>query len=160
MTDTVTRYRGVPAAAYLAFGGTALLAGGCVVAMVIVDRWRDDSPILEALFWVLVAVGVVLAVGLVRAAIQIARQPTVLRFDTTGYQVSRQSGAKGVRRAEWREVERVRTEQRDGRVWIVIQLTTGATTQIPSSAVATPRLEWLADLDDRLNKAHGQRRLT
>lgn len=160
MTDTVTRYRGVPAAAYLAFGGTALLAGGCVVALVIVDHWRDDRTILDALFWVLVALGIVLAVGLIRAAIQIARQPTVLRFDATGYRVSRQSGAKGVRRAEWREVERVRTDRVDGRDCVVIQLTTGATTNIPLAAVATPRTEWLADLDDRLNKAHGQRRLT
>ena len=160
MTDTVTRYRGVPAVAYLAFGGVALLTGGCVVALVIVDRWRADSTILDVLFWLLAAVGVVLAVGLVRAAIQLARQPTVLRFDATGYRVSRQSGAKGVRRAEWREVERVRTDRIDGRDCVVLQLTTGATTQIPIGAVATPRAEWLADLDDRLNKAHGQRRLT
>ena len=160
MTDAVTRYRGVRAAAVLAFGGVALLAGGCVLALVLTDRWRDDSAAVAVVFWTLVVIGVVLAVGLVRAAIQMVRQPTVLRLDPTGYRVSRRFGATGVRRADWRSVERVRTERRDGRDWVVIQLTTGATTEIPAGVVATPRTEWLADLDARLNKAHGQRRLT
>jgi MFS family permease len=160
VTDAVTRYRGVPAAAVLAFGGVALLAGGCVVALVVTDRWRDDSTAVAVVFWALVVVGIVLAVGLVRAAVQIVRPPIVLRLDSTGYRVSRRSGATGVRRADWRSVERVRTEQRDGRDRVVIQLTTGATTEIPASALATPRTEWLGDLDARLNKAHGQRRLT
>jgi hypothetical protein len=160
VTDAVTRYRGVPAAAVLAFGGVALLAGGCVLAMVVTDRWRDDSTVVAVAFWTLVVIGVGLAVGLVRTAIQMVRQPTVLRLDPTGYRVSRRSGATGVRRADWRSVERVRTERRDGRDWVIIQLTTGATTEIPAGVVATPRTEWLADLDARLNKAHGQRRLT
>ena len=160
MTDAVTRYRGVPAAAVLAFGGVALLAGGCVLALVVTDRWRDDNTVVAVVFWTLVVIGVALAIGLVRGAIQIVRRPTMLRFDPTGYWVSRRSGAVGVRRADWRSVERVRTERRDGRDWVVVQLTTGATTEIPAGAVATPRAEWLADLDARLNKAHGQRRLT
>ncbi len=160
MTDAVTRYRGVRAAAVLAFGGVALLAGGCVLALVLTDRWRDDSTAVAVVFWALVVIGVVLAVGLVRAAIQMVRQPTVLRLDPTGYRVNRRSGATGVRRADWRSVERVRTERRAGRDWVIIQLTTGATTEIPAGVVATPRNEWLADLDARLNKAHGQRRLT
>jgi MFS family permease len=160
VTDAVTRYRGVPAAAVLAFGGVALLAGGCVLALVVTDRWRDDSTAVAVVFWTLVVVAVALAIGLIRAAIQIVRQPTVLRFDPSGYRVSRRSGAIGVRRADWRTVERVRTERRDDRDWVVIQLTTGATTEIPAGVVATPRTEWLAELDARLNKAHGQRRLT
>jgi len=160
VTDAVTRYRGVPAAALLALGGTALLAGGSAVALVLADRWRDDSVVVSVLFWILVPVGVVLAVGLIRAAVHVVRQPTVLRFDATGYRVSRQSGATGVRRADWREVERVRTDRSDGRDWVVIQLTTGESTRIPAGVVGAPRKEWLTDLDTRLNKAHGQRRLT
>src|SRR5262245_33900689 len=54
VTDAVTRYRGVPAAAVLAFGGVALLAGGCVVALVVTDRWRDDSTAVAVVFWALV----------------------------------------------------------------------------------------------------------
>jgi hypothetical protein len=160
VTDAVSRHRGVRAVAVLAFGGFALIAGVDVVALVVVDRWRDDNAIAAVAFWLLVGVGVVSLVGMARSIIQIVHQPTVLRFDALGYRVSRQSGATGTRRAAWADVQRVRQDRRDGREYVVVQLRTGASTQIPVRAVATPREEWIADLDDRLNRAHGQRRLT
>ncbi|HYJ67968.1 MAG TPA: hypothetical protein VEX15_09945 [Nocardioidaceae bacterium] len=160
MSDAVSRHRGVRAVAVFAFGGLTLVAGVDVLALVVVDRWRDDNAIVAAAFWLLVALGVVLLVGMTRSIVQIVRQPTVLRLDASGYRVSRHSGATGARRAVWTDVERVRQDQRDGRVYVVIQLRNGASTQIPTRAIATPREEWIADLDDRLNRAHGQRRLT
>jgi hypothetical protein len=160
VTDAVSRYRGVRAAAVLAFGGVALLAGACVIALVVVERWRHDNAVVAVTFWALVVIGVALAIGLVRAAIQIGRQPTALRLDATGYRIGRQSGATGARRADWHDVERVRTEQRDGGEVVEIQLHSGGSTRIPVSAIGVPRDEWLTDLDDRLNRAHGQRRLT
>lgn len=159
-TDAVTRYRGVRAVAVLGFGGLALLAGIDVLALVITDRWRDDNGLATAAFWVLAAIGVVLLAGIVRAVVQIVRQPTVLRLDAAGYRVGRQSGSTGVRRAAWSEVERVRRDQVDGRECVVLQLRTGGSTQIPVRSIAAPRQEWLAELDTRLNRAHGQRRLT
>lgn len=163
MTDTaseaVTRYRGVRAAAVLGFGGLALLAGIDVLALLLVDRWRDDNGLANAAFWGLAGLGLVLLVGLLRSVVQIVRQPTVLRVDADGYRVSRQSGPTGVRRGRWSEVERVRRDHRDGRECVIIQLRTGGQTQIPVGSVAAPRQEWLAELDARLNRAHGQRRL-
>jgi hypothetical protein len=160
VSDAVSRHRGVRAVAVLAFGGLALFAGVDVLALVVIDRWRDDNAIAAVVFWLLIVLGVVLLVGMARAIVQIIRQPTVLRLDASGYRVSRQSGANGTRRAAWTDVQRVRQEQRDGREYVVVQLRTGASTQIPVRAVATSREEWIADLDDRLNRAHGQRRLT
>ena len=136
MSDAVSRHRGVRAVAVLAFGGLALVAGVDVIALVVVDRWRDDSAIAAVAFWILVAIGVVLLVGIARSIVQIVRQPTLLRLDDSGQ------------------------EPRDGREYVVIDLHSGASTQIPVRAVATPRDEWIGDLDDRLNRAHGQRRLT
>jgi MFS family permease len=158
--DAVTRHRGVRAVAVLAFGGLALIAGVDVLALAIVDRWRDDNVLAAAAFWLLVALGAVLLVGMIRSIVQIIRQPTVLRLDASGYRVSRQSGATGIRRAVWTDVKRVRRDRRDGREYVVVQLHAGGSTQIPVRAVATPRDEWIAELDDRLNRAHGQRRLT
>jgi hypothetical protein len=160
VSDAVSRHRGVRAVAVLAFGGLALIAGVDVVALVVADRWRDDNTIAAAAFWILVAVAVVLLAGIARAIVQIVRQPTVLRLDADGYRVSRQSGAIGTRRAGWTDVQRVRQDRRDGREYVVLELHTGPPTQIPVRAVATPRDEWIADLDERLNRAHGQRRLT
>lgn len=158
--DAVIRYRGVRVAAVLSFGGLAMLAGVDVLALVLADRWRGDNGLATAAFWVLVAIGIVLLAGLLRAVIQIVRQPTVLRLDATGYRVGRQSGASGVRQATWHEVERVRRDHHDGREQVVIQLRTGGATKIPVRAIAAPRQEWLDELDTRLNRAHGQRRLT
>jgi MFS family permease len=160
VTDAVSRHRGVRAAAVLAFGGLTMLAGLDLIGLVVADRWRDDSTVATAVFWTLVAIGVVLLAGMVRAAIQILRQPTVLRLDSTGYRVSRQSGATGVRQASWTAVERVRRDRIDDREYVVVQLRTGGSTRIPVRAVATPVATWLAEVDDRLNRAHGQRRLT
>jgi hypothetical protein len=160
VTDDVTRYRGVRAVAVLGLGGIVLLSGVDVLAMVIADRWREDHAVANVVFWTLVGLGVVLLAGLLRAVAQIVRQPTVLRLDATGYRVTRQSGATGVRQASWTDVERVTRDHRDGREYVVVQLRTGATTQIPVRAVAVRRQELLAELDERLNRAHGQRRLT
>jgi MFS family permease len=160
VTDAVSRYRGVRAAAALAFGGLAVLAGLDVLGLVVADRWRGDHTFVDVVFWALVALGAVLVVGMVRALVQIVRQPVVLRMDRDGYRVGRQSGATGVRHAPWRDVERVRREQRAGREYVVVQLRSAGSTQIPVRAIAAPPDAWLADLDDRLNQAHGQRRLT
>jgi hypothetical protein len=156
----VTSYRGVRATAVLAFGGLALVAGVDVLALVVADRWRDDHGAVAVAFWILVAIGIVLAAGLVRAGVQIARQPTVLRLDATGYRIGRQSGATGVRQARWTDVERVRRDHRDGREYVVLDLRNGDATHLPVRSVAAPRAEVLAELDARLNQAHGQRRLT
>jgi hypothetical protein len=158
--DAVSRHRGVRAVAVLAFGGLALIAGADVLALAVVDRWRDDSVIAAVAFWLLVGVGAVLLVGMLRSIVQIIHQPTVLQLDDSGYRVSRQSGATGIRRADWTDVQRVRQDRRDGREYVVVQLHSGGSTQIPVRAIATPRDVWIADLDDRLNRAHGQRRLT
>ena len=160
MTDAVTRYRGVRAAAVLAFGGLALLAGADVLALVIADRWRTDDGVANAAFWILAAIGLVLLLGLVRAVVHLVRQPTVLRLDETGYRVGRQAGSTGVRAAAWSEVERVRRDHRDGREYVVIKLRDGRATELPVRAVAAPLRDLLAELDDRLNRAHGQRPLT
>jgi hypothetical protein len=159
VTDAVTRYRGDRASAVLAFGGLTMLAGLDVLGLVVADRWRDNIGGAVA-FWTLVAIGVVLVAGLVRAVTQIVRPPVVLSLEPNGYRVGRQSRATGVRRATWTEIERVRRDQRDGREYVVVQVRSRGSTEIPVQSIATPADEWLADLDDRLNRAHGQRRLT
>jgi hypothetical protein len=160
VTDAVTRYRGDRASAVLAFGGLTMLAGLDVLGLVVADRWRDDNLGAAVGFWTLVAIGAVLLAGLVRAVTQIVRPPVVLALEPNGYRVGRQSGATGVRRATWTEIERVRRDQRDGREYVVVEVRSRGSTEIPVRSIATPADEWLADLDDRLNRAHGQRRLT
>ena len=153
-----SRYHVVRATSVMALGGLALMAGVLFLAMLVVGVVRGDGPLWSVLWWVLVALAVVLAIGLVRALWRLARPPVGIRLDDTGYRIDALVGA-GTRSALWRDVSRVESVDRAGEVGVVVHLNDGSTTRIVARMVAEPPLVWLRDFDTRLNRAHGQRRL-
>ena len=153
-----SHYHVVRATSVMALGGLALMAGVVFIAMLVARSVRGDGTAWSVLWWVLVTLAVVLAVGLLRALWRLARPPVGIRLDDHGYQVDTLVGA-GIRSAAWRDVSRVETVDRADEVGVVVHLHNGSTTRIVARMVAEPPLVWLRDFDTRLNRAHGQRRL-
>jgi hypothetical protein len=136
--------------------GTGLL----VLVSVVVAVSTDDMP-----GW-LVACGVVLlagALGLTAvAALRVLRPPLVLVLTDTGYRLRMLRGA-GVSAASWSDVTRVRREQLPPGTCLVLSLPGGKRTVVPvrlldGGTATADRLE--ADLRARLDRSHGQRRLS
>ena len=153
-----SRYHVVRATSVMALGGLALMAGVVFLAMVLFSSVRGDGTGWSVAWWVLVALAVVLAIGLVRALWRLVRPPVGIRLDDTGYRVDALVGA-GTRSARWREVSRVESVDRAGELGVVVHLHDGSTTRIVARMVSEPPRVWLRDFDTRLNRAHGQRRL-
>jgi hypothetical protein len=142
----------------MALGVLLLPTGAVFLAMLLVDTLRGDGGFWSVLSWVLLVIGVVLLVGVVRALWRIARPPVALTLDDQGYRLAALAGA-GAMAASWRDVRRVESVDRSGEVGVVVHLHDGRTTRIVARMVSEPMATWVADLDDRLNRAHGQRRL-
>jgi hypothetical protein len=137
----------------MSIGGLALLAGLVWLVFVIVLAVGVDP-----LWWV--PVGLLAGtLGLVGVALARLRwPPAVLELTDTGYRV-RARGDVGVRSASWQEVESVETGQLAGSRALLVRLTSGERTTVPAVAVgeSLDRLE--REIHDRLNAAHGYRRL-
>jgi len=153
-----SRYHLARGASVMAFGGSALLCGVAFLAGVVLDRVTDDGA-----GWVVVRAGLlviaaVFLVGLLRALWRLLRPPVALTLDDDGYTLARTVGA-GIRAAGWKDVAKVESVRSDRSTVVVVRLRSGDTTRIPASLVEEPLRDWTTDLDERLNTAHGQRRL-
>ena len=155
---STSRYHLARGASMLAFGGSSLLCGGAYLSGVVLERITDGSAGWVALRAVLLVLAVVFLVGLLRALWRLVRPPVALRMDTEGYSMARSIGS-GIRAAGWQDVERVELVTSGRSTVVVVRLHSGATTQIPARLVEEPLGDWTAELDERLNTAHGQRRL-
>ncbi|MGI8614970.1 MAG: hypothetical protein ACR2KL_13660 [Nocardioidaceae bacterium] len=142
----------------LSFGGLALLTGGAVLLLVIGSRLRTDAPgwvVAGILGGVLTAL---LALGLLRGLLQLWHPPAVLTLTAAGYRASAIPDV-GTRAARWSEVARVEACTQATQQVVVLHLTDRAPTRLPVRMLAEPVAALLADLDRRLDHAHGQRRL-
>jgi hypothetical protein len=141
-------------------GRYAAVAGLLVLVSVLVAVSTDDMP-----GW-LVACGLLLLVAALAltaiAAVRVLRPPLVLVLTDTGYRLRMLRGA-GASAASWSDVTRVRREQLPPGVCLVLSLVSGERTVVPvrlldGGTATADRLE--ADLRTRLDRSHGQRRLS
>jgi hypothetical protein len=153
-----SRYPVARATTVMALGGMAVIAGVLVVALAVVRAVRGDGAAWSVLWWVVVVLAVAAGVGLLRALWRLARPPVGLRLDDAGYTVDPSAGA-GVRSAAWSDVARVAVVEGPGERGAVVHLGDGRTTRVVARMLAGDPRTWLEDLDARLDRAHGQRRL-
>ena len=156
--QAVSRYHVVRATAVMALGGLAVLTGVLFLAMLGVRALRDNARFWDILWWILLVLAVILALGLLRALWRVVRPPVTLTLDDEGYQVDALVGA-GTMEASWSDVMRVESVERNGDTGVVVHLRDGGTTRIVARMLAEPMGTLLADLDTRLNRAQGQHRL-
>lgn len=159
MPTDVTRYSLSQSARAQAVGTLAVLTGGGVLAAVGLELAGESASVHTA-SWIAVGLSVLLAVALLVAVVRLVRPPTVLELADEGYRVRSLRGI-GVRQAAWRDVRDVVTGTQGDQQIVLIRLRDGdRTTSLPVRLVGAPPAQWLADLDRRLDAAHGQRRLT
>ncbi len=156
--SALTRYHGSRAALTTAVGVLALVCGGCVLAAVVVAEVQGTGTAWAVALGGIRVVTTVAGGLLVLAAVRLLRAGPVLVLDSEGYRVSRLYGA-GVRTAAWREVEDVVMAGTTAHPIVQIRLRDGRGTSLMTRFLDEPTAVWLRDIDTRLSRAHGQRRL-
>lgn len=107
--------------------------------------------------WLLVPV--VLGLGVLIATATLLRsRGWVMRMTAEGYRVRWVRGV-GVAAARWADVEDAVTVTRAGSPCVVLRLRDGRSTTIPVEMVATAPDQFVRDLQERLQRGHGLRRL-
>lgn len=104
------------------------------------------------------ALGVVVVVLVLLAVVPLVRPPSVVRLDGHGYRVRRVRDC-GARSGAWTEIRRVDHKSGDLGQSLVIALEDGRTTYVPLVLVAGQATRMQRDIHDRLNAAHGYRKL-
>jgi len=141
-------------------GRYAAATGLLVLASVLATIAVDDLP-----GWLMLCGLIVLVAALTLttvAAVRVLRPPVVLLLTDAGYRLRVLRGA-GVAEASWADVVRVRRERLGPGPCVVLSLVGGDRTVVPvhlldGGASTADRLE--ADLRARLDRSHGQRRLS
>ncbi len=95
---------------------------------------------------------------LLATAILALRPPRVLDLDTDGYRVRLVRGT-GESRAQWRSVDAVETAPVGGALCLLVSLSGGRSSVIPLSLLGARSAEAQREIHERLNGAHGYRRL-
>jgi hypothetical protein len=111
-------------------------------------------PLDSAVRYIGYAAGVVAAFALVLASQYAFRPPVVLRLDDDGYR-SRTRAAHGLFSGRWLDVEDV-TVAEDV---LVFRLVGGGEQQMPLGFFGREKTRLLREINERLNAAHGYRRL-
>ncbi|MDO9379915.1 MAG: hypothetical protein Q7T56_13800 [Nocardioidaceae bacterium] len=149
-----TVYRLDRAHAVRLFGLRMLVAAVLVVVAAVVLGIADGG--------VLRVVGVVLAVlagvAVLAAVLVLVRPPVVVRLDAGGYRVRRVPDC-GVQAAPWRGVADVTTGADDLGRTMEVRLTDGGRTVVPLVLVAHDARRLMLEVRERLDTAHGYRRL-
>jgi hypothetical protein len=131
--------------------GTCLLGLGALLAVV---------SLLVALLGLppdlVIGLAVVVVVAIFVLGFLLVRRWFVVRVDGTGYQVRFVRGA-GVRAARWVDVEDVQTQTLAGSRCVVLRLRDGRRTTLPVDLVEGDRDDFVRQLQDRLELAHGRR---
>jgi hypothetical protein len=105
---------------------------------------------------VVVLVGVVAAFA---AGWWLRSRAYVLRCTEDSYQVGLVRGA-GVREGRWKQVEQVVTAVRHDVACVELRLRDGGRTVIPVGVLATDREQFVRELQERLQRGHGLRKLS
>ncbi len=107
---------------------------------------------------VLVVLALVTVIVVAATAVLLLRPPRVLLLTAAGYRVSLVRGA-GEPVAGWAQVESVDTRRVGDAVSLVISLEDGRSTVLPLTLLGLRHLEAQREVHERLNAAHGYRRL-
>jgi hypothetical protein len=142
-------------------GRFAAVTGVLVIAAVSALTVVGHVPAGLAVPFLVVLAGSLTLTGV--AAVRVLRPPAVLVLSEVGYRLRVVRGAGNTRDAAWTDVARVRRQRLAPGTCVVLSLTDGARTVVPvalleGGAAAGDRLE--TDLRTRLDRSHGQRRLT
>lgn len=153
MTSATTVYRLDPRPGMRLFGLRFVLAAVLVVVGWLLAGIFDDGPGLVAA-WV---VGALAGLLVVVSVLLLVRPPAVVRLDDEGYRLGRVPQG-GVRKARWRDVSRATTADTIHGYALVISVG-DETSTIPLLLVAARAGELQNEVNERLNRAHGYRRL-
>lgn len=104
----------------------------------------------------IVGLAVLVVVAIFVLGFVLVRRWFVVRVDGTGYQVRFVRGA-GVRAARWVDVEDVQTQTLAGSRCVVLRLRDGRRTTLPVDLIEGDRDDFVRELQDRLELAHGRR---
>ena len=107
---------------------------------------------------VLTAVVVLTLVAIFGLGFLLVRRWHVVRLDDEGYQVRFVRGV-GRAQARWTEVEDLTTAVVSGTECVVLRLRDGSTSTVPVNLIEGDREEFVDELQRRLDKGHGYRRL-
>lgn len=152
-TSAPTVYRLDPRPGLRLFGLRFVLAAVLVIAAWLCAVLLGDSAgtVVASLL------GAAAALLIIVSTVLLLRPPAVVRLDDEGYRLGRVPQG-GIRRARWRDVRRVETaDSTHGRA-LVFALD-GAESTIPLLLVAGQAATLQRDVNERLNRAHGYRRL-
>lgn len=139
------------------------------VTLALVLRVAGPVAIALGLVWIVVALagvtgaarGVLAIVTLVvvlALLVAVVRPPRVLSLDERGYAIRWVRGA-GVTRAPWREVQTVEVRADPGAASLVFALSGGRHSVLPLALLGSRQLEAQRDVQARLNRAYGYRKL-
>ena len=103
-----------------------------------------------------IGLAVVVVVAIFVLGFLLVRRWFVVRVDGTGYQVRFVRGA-GVRAARWVDVEDAQTQTLAGSRCVVLRLRDGRRTRVPVDLIEGDRDDFVRELQDRLELAHGRR---
>lgn len=148
-------YRLAPALGARLLGGVVLVLALLVLVVTVLAVSLQWSPVTLLL---IVAIGVLVAIGAVLATYVLTRRFEVVTLDEHGYRVRFVWGA-GVRHATWPEVGNAVTADVRGIDCVVLRLKDGRTTSIPVEAVAADRDAFVSDLREHLRRGEGLRPL-
>ena len=134
--------------------GLGILAVGVLVLVLVALVALLSLPAGLVTVTVVLAVVAVLAVGLLAR-----RRAVVVRFDEGGYRIRHVRGV-GVREAEWKQVEDVTAATVAGERCVVLRLRDGRTSTVPVGVLAARTEDFVAVLQQHLNRGHGYRQVS
>jgi hypothetical protein len=129
-------------------GPLVLVLGAAWVVIAVAEITGTPRGLLALVTLVVVVAGLV----------ALLRPPRVLTLTDEGYRVSLVRGA-GVYRAAWTDVESVGTQTVGGALALVFSLKGGAHSAVPLTLLGQHNLAAQREVHQRLNDAHGYRRL-
>lgn len=150
--STSTTYRLDRRFALQLFGWRMVLAGVGAMATFLAF---GIGGFLLAFGWVFLVLTVLLVVG---AFWTMAVPPLVVALTAQGFRLGRQAGGE-VRRGHWMAVENVNTDQGPAGTRLVFTLDAGKTGEVPLMLLPRRANELQREVHERLNTAHGYRRL-
>ncbi len=152
MTAESTTYR-MSRAVVLRVFGRSVFALGAVLLVGVVAGALIDLP--AGVIGGAVALAVV---ALLALTLLVARPPRLLALSTEGYSVHHVP-ASAVSAARWRSVGGVQTRDSPQGPLVVLALDDGRTSIVPVTLLGARATEAQREIHDRLNAAHGYRRL-
>ena len=133
--------------------GTFLAAVGVtlLVMTIVVVAFELPGDVLSGVILLVV-------VGVFALAFFLGRRWFVVRLDDVGYQVRFVRGA-GVTAARWTDVEDLTTAVVAGSECVLLRLRDGRSTTIPVALIEGDQEEFVDELQRRLDRGHGYKRL-